>query len=116
MELSPERHEEWINLEAQKRHDLEDADCDPNALVTNLAALKERMDEVLRLSPRIVDRLNPALDHISSFAAAITSASQYTPLACLIWGLIQAVMEVSRKPPPFVKLSRFRQPILAIMP
>ena len=99
MELSEKRHREWIELEAKKRRDMEDASCDPVALVTNLEALQERMDELLRSSPRVIDRLNPTLDHVRSFADAITSASQYTPLACLIWGVIQAVMEVSRQAP-----------------
>lgn len=44
--------------------------------------------------PDIVTQLEPGLRYLDSFHSAITSASQYDPRACLVWGAVQAFVQV----------------------
>ena len=45
--------------------------------------------------PDFVEKLMPGLQHIESFSRAIASAVQYSPVACLVWGGMWAVIQVS---------------------
>ena len=91
------RRDEWIRLEEQKRSDLQDAECAEALRINSLDDLQENLHEMVekfKIRNGIIQKLDPALDHLKSFTQAITSASQYTPVACLVWGGIQAVVEV----------------------
>ena len=91
------RRDEWIRLEEQKRNDLLDADCDDALRILTLEDLQENlhgMADEFKIRNSFVEKLNPALAHLTSFTKAISSASQYTPVACLVWGGIQAVVQV----------------------
>ena len=95
------RREEWIRLEVEKRKDLEDANCDEALRTSSVDDLKryvnnlqETSDKNHRTSAGLMQKLDPTLDHVASFANALTLASQYSPVACLVWGAIQAFLEV----------------------
>lgn len=97
--LSKPRSDEWIRLEGQKRHDLLEADCSGALHISTLEDLKENLHDMpdryrIRQLPAFVSRLEPVLQNLKSFADALTSASQYSPIACLVWGGIQAIVEV----------------------
>ncbi|KAG8533100.1 uncharacterized protein KY384_001883 [Bacidia gigantensis] len=89
------RQGEWIRLEEEKRHDFLDLACDESLQVNTLEDLQKSLHELVdefKLRNSFVERLNPTFDHLTSFTQAITSASQYNPVACLVWGGIQAVV------------------------
>lgn len=88
-----------MRLEEQKRQDLLETGCDEALRISTVGGLKDSLHEMIdrfrvRELPHLVQQLNPTLEHLQSFTAAITSASQYEPVACLVWGGIQAVVEV----------------------
>jgi hypothetical protein len=93
------QRERWERLFDQARHDLEEEQCGNALMTTGLDQLMSNLDrsatvynrhEILRFA----NKLQPSLQHIRSFTAAISSATQYTPIACLIWGGMQAVLQV----------------------
>ncbi len=95
--LSSRRRDEWMRLAEQQHNDLLNAECDQSLHIASLDDLQENLDEMVekfKIRNSFIEKLNPTLDHLTSFTQAITSASQYTPVACLVWGGIQAVMEV----------------------
>lgn len=89
----------WERLFDQAQHDLEEEHCG-NALMT--AGLDQLMSNLDRSATvysrheisRLTNKLHPSLQHIRTFTAAVSSAAQYKPIACLIWGGMQAVLEV----------------------
>lgn len=93
------QRERWERLFNQAQHDLEEEHCG-NALMT--AGLDQLMSNLDRSATvysrheisRLANKLHPSLQHIQTFTAAVSSAAQYTPIACLIWGGMQAVLEV----------------------
>lgn len=97
--LSRPRSDEWIRLEGQKRHALLEADCSEALHISTMEDLKENLHEMpdrynIRQLPGFVSKLEPVLQNLKFFTDALTSASQYSPIACLVWGGIQAIVEV----------------------
>ncbi|KAJ9604888.1 hypothetical protein H2200_010277 [Cladophialophora chaetospira] len=92
-----QRHEEWQRLEGHHRRNLMEAT--QNQLLLEVNTLEDLQGIVADLYGRNTGReqeesqLQHALDHLKSFASAITSASQYNPVACLVWGGIQAILQ-----------------------
>lgn len=95
-----QRHEQWMDLETQWRSRLEEHDQLRALEINSLEDLKDAVADMLRSyngkeSKDWILRLTPALEHLDYFTSAITSVSQYRPVACLVWGGIQALLEVS---------------------
>jgi hypothetical protein len=96
---SIERLDQWRRLYQQKRHDFLEEKCTNAARIQNMDQLQQSIREMstrygLRRLPMLSRSLQPTLDNVHSFTGAISSASQYAPIACLVWGGIQAVIEV----------------------
>ncbi|KAL9103692.1 MAG: hypothetical protein Q9163_001286 [Psora crenata] len=93
------QRERWIRLFDQARHDLEEEQCNSVLRTSGLDDLIANLDRSATLYsrhelPRLASKIHPSLRHIESFTSAISSASQYRPVACLVWGGIQAVLQV----------------------
>jgi hypothetical protein len=98
--MSYRRHRDhWERLFAQKKQEFLESDCRRALDISNFDQLQIALQNLATeyqagTFPDFVNRLNPSLQHVRSFTKAITSASQYDPHATLVWGAIQAVMEV----------------------
>jgi hypothetical protein len=97
--MSIARLDQWRRLYQQKRHDFLEEKCIGAARIKSIEDLQQSLREMasrygLRRLPQQTLALNSSLDNLKSFSSAISSASQYAPIACLVWGAIQAVMEV----------------------
>lgn len=97
--MDSQQLERWQQLFEQKRNDLFEEQCDCAVEVQSLEDLQRRLHQMAMeychgLFPNTLDRLEPSLNHLKSFAGAISSAAQYEPVAYLVWGVIQAVVEV----------------------
>lgn len=91
--------EQWQRLFEQKRHALLEEECGKALDIASLEDLQTALRDLTmtysRTSyPGIIEKLDPGLNHLMSFTNAISSASQYEPVACLVWGSIQAIMQV----------------------
>ena len=98
--MSQFHRNQWERLYEQKKQELLEADCSYALQTTSFddlqRALHEMADEYSESRfPDLINRLNPSLQHIKSFTAAITSASQDNSTASLIWGAVQATLLVS---------------------
>lgn len=94
------QRERWERLFDQARHDLEEERCDSALATTGLDQLMGNLERSAMLYSRqeisrLANKLHPSLKHIQTFTSAVSSAAQYTPIACLVWGGIQAVLQVS---------------------
>ncbi|KAL8897522.1 MAG: hypothetical protein Q9207_007174 [Kuettlingeria erythrocarpa] len=91
--------ERWHRLLDQARHDLEEEEQRSGALTTT--GLEQLMNNLSRSATlysrqdisRLADKIQRSLKHIQTFTSAISSAAQYKPIACLVWGGIQAVLQ-----------------------
>lgn len=86
-----------MRLEQDKRNEFFDGDCGESLETTSLEGLQENLHQLaheFQIRHSFMEKLNPSLEHLTSFTAAISSASQYNPVACLVWGGIQAVVIV----------------------
>ncbi|KAF2446062.1 hypothetical protein P171DRAFT_519658 [Karstenula rhodostoma CBS 690.94] len=90
--------ETWANLFDRKEQALEDSRC---VEAINILSFDELEDSLRSIAqeyghqgfPDIVSRLSPGLNYLKTFQAAISSASQYDPRACLVWGFMQAFVQ-----------------------
>lgn len=96
-----DRHqrERWERLFDQARHDLEEEQCGHALTTTGLDDLMCNLNRSATLYSRqeisrLANKLHPTLKHIQAFTSAISSAVQYTHIACLVWGGMQAVLQV----------------------
>lgn len=94
-----ERLDQWRRLYQQKRQVLTEEKCTNAARIQSMDELQQSIREMssrygLRRLPMLISSLQPTLDNVKSFTNAITSAAQYAPIACLVWGGMQAVIEV----------------------
>ena len=93
------QRDRWEKLFDQARHDLEEEECG-NALKTaDLDELNSSLKRTATVYSQhaivgLVEKLRPSLQHIQTFTSAISSAVQYDPVACLVWGSMQAVLQV----------------------
>ena len=93
--------ERWERLFDQARHELEEEQCVAALTTAGMDDLVRALERAATVHSRqevhrLVAKLHPSLQHIQSFTAAISSAVQYNPIACLVWGGIQAVLQVTR--------------------
>ena len=98
--MESQQLERWEQLFEQKRNDLLEEQCETALGVQSLEDLQRNLHQMAMdyhdgLFQVTLHRLKPSLDHLQSFTKAISSAAQYNPVACLVWGAIQALMEVS---------------------
>lgn len=98
------RHEsQWERLFEQKRHEFLANDCRRALQIRSFDELQTGLQQLAASYqtngfPDLLTRLNPTLEHIQSFNNAITSASQFEPTACLVWGAAQALMQACTTP------------------
>lgn len=92
---------QWERLFEQKRHEFLANDCrsalDVGSFDDLQAGLRQIVSEYQASGfPNLLSRVNPILNHVQSFNNAVTSASQADPRTCLVWGAVQALMQVGR--------------------
>lgn len=93
------QRQRWERLFDQARHDLREEQCGSVEGTKNLSDLISNLNRMATIYgkqdlPQLTSKMQPVLSHVESFAAAITSASQYDRCGCLVWGGIQAVLKV----------------------
>ena len=93
------QRERWERLFDQARHDLEEEECGNALMTTGLDELMANLNRSATLYSRreitqLANKIHPTLQHLNTFTAAISSAVQYNPVACLVWGGVQAVLQV----------------------
>lgn len=98
--MSGYQADQWRRLWEQKRQSLLEEKCDRALEIHSFEDLQQCLRDLTAVHsrgsfPGILDKLNPSLRHIESFTGAISSAAQFEPVACLIWGSVQAVVQVS---------------------
>ena len=91
--------ESWTALFDQKAKSLTDINCDDALGIASFddlqASLQITANEYGHSGfPDIINQLQPGIRYLDSFNQAITSASQYDPRACLVWGALQAFVKV----------------------
>lgn len=93
------QQEQWERIFKQKQRELL-ANSSPGALqVNNFDELSTGLHSLATSYrstgfPSFVSRLGPSFEQVKTFTAAITSACQYEPRACLVWGAMQALVQV----------------------
>lgn len=93
------QRERWERLFDQAKHDLEEENCGNALKTTSIDELMANLDRSAIVYSRLeisqlAKKLHPSLQHIQTFTSAISSAVQYNPIACLVWGGMQAVLQV----------------------
>lgn len=93
--------ETWTTLFDRKEEALQDAKCFDALEVSSFDQLQASLYSMSETYghhgfPDIVNKLSPGLGYLQSFHSAINSASQYDPRACLVWGIMQAVVQVNQ--------------------
>ena len=101
--MESQQLERWKRLFEQKRNNLLEEQCENAIAVQSLEDLQRDLHQMAMryghgVFPDTLHKLKPSLNHLSSFTSAISSAAQYNPVACLVWGAIQAVVEVCLLP------------------
>jgi hypothetical protein len=92
-------HDQWERLFEQKRHEVLTNDCRDALAIESFDDLQRGLQQLTSSYqkhgfPDLLARLHPTLKHVTAFNNAITSASQFEPKACLVWGVTQALMQV----------------------
>lgn len=102
MKITQEEEQVWLTLFEEKRRFLEAESGNISVKVSDFeqfqtasSSLSKRYAQ--RALPRLLLRLYPTLSHITSFTKAISSCAQSNTIATLIWGGLQATLEVRRK-------------------
>jgi hypothetical protein len=91
--------ESWEGLFAQKEQALRDNGCQEALDIASFDELQTSLHIIAQEYgdsgfPDIIARLQPGFRYLDSFTTAITSATQYDPRACLVWGVLQAFIQV----------------------
>jgi hypothetical protein len=91
---------QWERLFEQKRHEVLEIDCRDALAIESFDDLQRGIQQLTTSYqrdgfPDLLARLNPTLKQVTAFNNAITSASQFEPKACLIWGVTQALIQVN---------------------
>lgn len=90
----------WKDLFDQQEQALIDNGCAEAIDIATIEELQFSLEALAREYgslgfPDMVSRLKPGFQYLQSFHNAITSATQYDGRACLLWGTIQALCQVS---------------------
>lgn len=98
--------EQWQRLYQQKSHSFLEERCYSASRVTDLAKLQESFSDMgnqykLQRFSDIVQAFQPSLENLKLFTLAIFSATQDVAVTGLVWGAVQAVVEVRKKPSGF---------------
>ena len=91
--------ESWKTLFDQKEQALIENNCHDALGITSFEDLQASLHAMAQEYghsgfPDIANRLQPGFRYLGSFTDAITSASQYDGRACLVWGTLQAFVQV----------------------
>jgi hypothetical protein len=89
----------WEDLYTEKRSMLERQECTNISVISSAAKFDVALQALSRQYskkgvPRLIQKLNPSLDHIRSFAKAISACTQANTVSTLVWGGTIAVIEV----------------------
>ncbi|KAI0901758.1 hypothetical protein F4806DRAFT_490232 [Annulohypoxylon nitens] len=93
----------WKTLVDRQEQALHDIDCVDALSVASFDELEKSLFSIVNEYgdsgfPDIVNRLEPGFRYLERFDRAITSASQYEPTACLVWGVMQAFVQSACQP------------------
>lgn len=109
--MDPSPPEQWQHLYQQKSHSFLEEKCYRASGVTDMAKLQASFSDLERLYrlqhfSDIVRAFQPSLESVKSFTLVISSATQDVPVPGLVWGAIQAVVEVWTKPSALNKVHK----------
>lgn len=92
---------QWEQVLSSKKMQLAKLDLPTGLNVTDYNVFKAYLDDFCikyaskRVARLVRDKFAPHLEHIRSFADAITSTVQANAYASIIWGCIRAILEVN---------------------